>query len=559
MPKLDPLELKKKKAFVRQLSDDFERWRPHFQEVAKYVLPRRYEWLASQRAFDTKRTISPSTTILDPTATGAVRVLSNGLMNGITSPARPWFRLRLSGFPEDLEYPQDFTVWLDECERRMNIIFNESNFYNAQSVQYLELAGFGTSAMLVYEDFDEVIRCYNSPMGEYRIFQDNRRVVVGLSREFQLSTAQMVAEFGLENVSEMVQRQYKDGGSGLLHTHPICHLVEPNTRDSEPRLPSVFSYREIYWEAKHSQDGNVLRVAGFREKPIIAPRWELLGNDAYGTSPSIDALPDIKQLQQETLRKAQIIDALARPPLLADFGLQGKADSLLPGGVTYVPPNSNFGVKPAYQLNAPLGEMTRDIMEIQSRIREAYYNHLFRNVSTLETVRSAAEVYERKAEDMLMLGGILERFQNEALDPIIKRTYGIMLRKELLPEAPPGLDPATVNIQYSSILADAQRAAGTGAIERFWAAVGELGAAVPDVLQIPNYEELVRDYARRLNVGGKGIRSREEVAAQREAQNQQLEAQQAALVGTQLTEATKNLADADVGGGQNALQAVLNG
>lgn len=572
MPKISTAAFLQKQQLMTQLDMDFSQWRPYFEEIATFLLPRRYVWLSSTPGAvgvegaglavnSTAQAVvnNKNSRILDPTGTIAARTLANGLMNGITSPARPWFRLRLTSFPQnDEEYPKPYLIWLEECARRMHLVLAESNFYTAVGMMYLELAGFGTGAILIYEDFEEVIRCYNSPMGEYRLIQDNRRMVEGYARTFTMTVRQTVQEFGIENVCEQTRIKHAAGGSQLLQNVTICHLIEQNNQDDPAAISKQFRYREFYWE-KTETSGQMLRIKGYKEKPIIAPRWELMGNDTYGTSPSMDALPEIKQLQLETKQKGQALDKMIRPPIVADVALRNSPTALLPGGVSYVPSSSSVGAKAVYQVNPPLQDMTMDIMKLQERIKIIFYNHLFRNVSELSTVRSAAEIYERKAEDMVLLGPILERFENEALDPAIIRVFNIMKRKKLLPAAPEGLDDSLIDIQYVSVLSDAQRAVTTGSIERFMQVIGQLAAAVPDILLIPDYDELVREYAGRLNVPARILKAREQVLAERQAQQEQLQAQQAALVGNDLTSAAKNLSATDVGGGQNAIQALLGG
>lgn len=571
-PRISTEAFQRKRQLLTQLDTDFSQWRPYFEEIATFLLPRRYVWLSPSAATvgvegsgiavsqNAQAVVNNrNSRILDPTGTVAARTLANGLMNGITSPARPWFRLRLTEFSDDQEgYPKEYLVWLEECARRMHLILAESNFYTAMGMLYLELSGFGTSALLIYEDFEEVIRCYNSPMGEYRLIQDNRRMVTGYARTFNMTVGQTVAEFGIDNVCEQTRLAYRAGGQGLLRNISICHLIEQNNPDDPAAIGSQFRYREFYWE--HTQnDGSMLRIKGFHEKPLVAPRWELMGNDTYGTSPAMDALPEIKQLQLETKQKGQALDKMIRPPIVADVALRNSPTALLPGGISYVPSSSQIGAKPIFTVNPPLDAMTMDIMRLQERIKTIFYNHLFRNVSDLNTVRSAAEIYERKAEDMVLLGPILERFENEALDPAIIRVFNIAKRKGLLPPPPPGLDDSTIDIQYVSVLSDAQRAVTTGSIERFMQVVGQLAAAVPEVLRIPDYPEMVREYASRLNVPAKILKGREQVAAELQQEQELLQAQQAALVGSELTGAAKNLSATDVGGGQNALQALLGG
>jgi len=104
-------------------------WWIHWGQLATYLLPRRYRWLVTPNQMNRGSAINGA--ILDSTATIALRVLASGMMSGITSPTRQWFKLRLPGFNPDEINP--VTVWLTECERRMMHVFQESNFYNARS------------------------------------------------------------------------------------------------------------------------------------------------------------------------------------------------------------------------------------------------------------------------------------------------------------------------------------------------------------------------------------------------------------------------------------------
>jgi hypothetical protein len=103
----------------------------------------------------------------------------------------------------------------------------------------------------------------------------------------------------------------------------LVHLIEPNY-ETKGKLPGRFAYRETYWEAKRPQtDGQVLARRGYRELPGIFPRWELTSNDSYGTCPAMDALGDVIQLQHETKSKAQGLDKMISPPVIARYNLRG--------------------------------------------------------------------------------------------------------------------------------------------------------------------------------------------------------------------------------------------
>ena len=540
---------------------DYVNWRPHHQEVAKYILPRRYSWLyANSSSMGTLTKAQQANRrnefILDGTATQAVHILAAGMMNGITSPARPWFRLRFKGFDVD-HLDIEARRWLEETALRMQTIMNESNFYNCMATLYLDLVAFGTAGALFYEDFDDIIRCYNMACGEYRITQDDRRVVDGCSRIIDMTLAQIIKRWGVANVSDALRERFKRGGAELQNPYTVCHLIEPND-DRAGKLPAQFSHREYYW-LKSEASGQMLEISGFHEMPGIFPRWLIMGNDTYGTSPSMDALPDIIQLQFETKRKAQSLDYMIQPPMVADAALQNKPSAFLPRSITFVSSASTVGARPAYQINPPIAEITADLLDLRSRIKDFFYNDLFQMISQLETVRTATEIEGRIQEKLVMLGPVYQRFENEALDPAIQRIFNIMKRKQILPPMPPQFANAQIEVQYVSVLADAQRAVGTAPIERFFQILGQLIPAVPEVGKIPDWTGLIRDYADRLNVPATGIKTRQQVEAEAQAAQQQLDAQQGALVGDSLTKAGANLSNTDVGGGQNALQAILGG
>lgn len=546
-------ELQKIKQSLKELKTDRLSWWRHWRDLADFILPRRYVWLLTDNEF--RIADQRNTRILDGTGTQAARTLAAGMMNGVTSPGRPWFRLRVPGAEDVTEGP--VRLWLDEVQRRMLLTMAESNFYNALAVMYLDLAVFGSAAMLMYEDDAEVIRCYTSPLGEFYLGQDHRLMVNTFAREFSYKVHQVVERWGVENVSEQL-RAHHAARDGRQYTNVrIGHLIRPNTGLVDKR----FKYEEVYWEISCNQEGLILDVRGFREIPGIFPRWELTANSSYGNSPGMDALPDIVQLQFETKAKAKGLDRMNDPSMLVDAQLRNKPTALAPRGITYVSNLSSgmVGAKPTHTFIPPVREMQEDIADIRQRIREIFHNDLFRMIAQLDTVRSATEIDARREEKLVLLGPVLERFENEALDPSITRLFNIMTRRNMLPEPPQELSNVKLEIQYVSILSDAQRAVGTAAHERFVQFVGNLAGVRPEVLNIPDWEGLVRDYGERIGVPAKGIRTREESEAMTEQEKQLQATQQAAVTGETLAKGAKLASETQLGGGGNALQQLLGG
>lgn len=521
-----------------------------WRELADYFMPKRYVWLQSDRERRIRQAKNPY--VLDSTGTSAARILAAGMMNGITSPSRPWFKLRVPGAYDEADA---ITLWTDEVTRRMLFVMAESNFYNAMAVLYLDLCIFGTGANLIYEDAETVIRCFNPALGEYYLAQDHSLRVNTFAREFRQTPAQLIEWFGEENVSDTVRSMANSGSSNTGQNEiDVCHLIEPNIGPS--KVLSRFPFRETYWE-KGGPTEKVLSQRGFNELPGIFPRWELTANDPYGTSPAMDALPDVIQLQQETKRKAQGLDKMINPPIVADVQLQHRPTALMPNGITYVAGANNLGAKPLYQITAPIQDMTADIRDIRVRIQEIFHNPLFNMISQLDTVRSATEIDARREEKLVLLGSVLERFENEALDPAINRIFSIMQRRGMFPPPPPELDDVDLEIQYVSILQQAQSAVAAAPVERWIGLIGNISGVAPDAVKIPNWDELIRNYGRDIGVEARNMNTREQVQLMNEEEAARINEERAMAAAAQAAESAETLSKTDVGGGANALQQLL--
>lgn len=481
-------------------------------------------------------------------------------MAGITSPTRPWIKLKIEGFEDDYEV----AAWLAECEKRLLFVFQESNFYSSMATMYFDLVVFGSACVIIYEDFDNVIHCFNPCLGEFFFDLNGKLQIRRVAREFTMTYAQMLDMFP-DRVSadvEQAKPSVRSGGQGSQEK-VIMHLIEPNEGFYDI-VPKRFPFREVYWDTS-SPRKEVLRVRGFWDWPCMTPRWFTQANDPYGWSVGMDGLGDIKQLQQETRRKGQAIDKMVNPPMLYDISLKNQPSSLLPGGATYVAGlmQGREGARPVYEVNPNIGEMKMDIAEIQQRIKITFHNDLFTGITDLQTVRTATEIDARREEKLVLLGPVLERItdENEGLGAAIDRTWGIMWRGGLLPAPPPQISdkPTQVQVDYISMLAMAQRGLATASIEKMWAFAGNISAVKPEILDKLNPDETIDEYGEALGVSPRIINGKKEVEAIRSQRSQQQQAAELAAAAPVAVEGAKTLSETEVGGGINALQLALGG
>jgi hypothetical protein len=537
-------------------------WWSHWADLAEHFLPRRYRWFVTANNYARGTPINRK--IVDETGVLAARTLATGLLANLTSPTKPWFRLGIKG----VETPEGgaISVWLAECTRRMLDVYAGSNLYTILGTAYHDLGVFGSAAVIQYEDPEDVVRFYSPCLGEFFFGLDNRLTVDTLYREYTYTLQETVEEFGIDNVSESTRVAYTSGGSSRDTEIVICHAIEPNKPlyDKGDSLglpiPAHFKFREIFWEQSSAQGttrNNILRVAGFREKPFVGLRWDVTSNDAYGRSPGMDALPAVRQLQLEQRRKAEAIDKMVRPPMVGSISMKNEPASIMPGGVTYVVDPAGSGFKPAFTVEPRIAEMMEDLREVQSRVNAIFFIDLFRPVMDNSKVQTATWVEAVQQEKLLLLGPVVERTESEGLDSIISRTFAIMSRRGLFPDPPAEIAGMELDVHYISILAAAQRAASTASIERVLAMAGNLVGVAPGAMDNINIDAAISEYAGQLNTPPTIIRTAEAIEAIR-AERKQAEDQAAALTtGATLASGAKTLSDTPVGGGQSALDMVL--
>ena len=544
------------------LRTERETWMPHWRDIADLLLPRRGKFLTVQNA-DANRGDRRNTKIVDPTGTLALRTLSSGMMAGITSPARPWFKL-ITPDPDMMDYGP-VRSYLEIVEQRMRTVFSRSNLYNVLPVVYEELGAFGTAAMAVLEDDEDIIRCYPYTIGEYMLANSKRLVTDTFYREFPMTVGGVVSEFGVDNCSQQVQDLYK--GGQIDKWVNVVHLIEPNDKKLA-NVPGAkgMPWRSVYYEmgVSETEKDKFLRVEGFEEFPVMAPRWHVLSTDVYGRSPGMDALPDVKQLQVMARRKAQAIDKMVNPPMVAPSSMRQSPVSIIPGAVTYVDQQAAAGgqpaFRPAFEVNPRVAELMQDIQQKQSDVNRAFFTDMFLMIANDQRAQraTAREIDEKHEEKLLQLGPVLERLHDELLDPLIDRVYAIMARNSLLPEPPPEMQGIELRVEYVSMLAQAQKAIGTAGIRDFFTFGIGLAGANPAALDVMNFEKGVEAYGLAIGVPSDLVRTEDE---RKKIQAEKARKEQAAQV-LQMTAAAadtaKTMAETPIGD-QNGLERVLQG
>jgi hypothetical protein len=424
--------------------------------------------------------------------------------------------------------------------------FHLSNFYDGIRGNYHELGLFGTAAALLVEDSEHLFVCHPLTYGQYWIGVTEAGMAEILYREVVMTVKQAVDKFGA-NVSDHVRNAYdKSDYQQEIRTY---HAIEPN-----PQLkPSLFNkpWRSVWWE-DGSRKENILQVGGYHEKPFWAPRWDVIGNDAWGYGPGHDALPSMRELQLQAKRKQEAIDFLVKPEkVVANANIKMKGT---PGSVVTAPGATANDVFVPYQMDvrAPAA-IQEEIERCKDRINTISYADLFMAITNMAGIqpRNIEEIASRNEEKLTQLGPVIDRVNKEMLSVAIDRAFGIMMRGQFFPTPPESLRDRDIGITFTSILARMQRAVGLGQIERHAAFVGNLLAAFPDAGDNFDADEAVREYAERAGAPVRITRSKKDVDAIRQSREQAKQAEQSAAMMPMIqqgADAARLLSETDVGG-----------
>ena len=391
--------------------------------------------------------------------------------------------------------------------------FNRSNFQQEIFELYHDLITFGTAAMFIEEDEEDIVKFSTRHINEIYISENDKGRIDTVFRKFKISARAALQKFGQDASDNIVTTARKDPYEEV----EILHVVYPRT-DFDPKKQDKTNmpFASVYIEAG---TGNELSMSGFKEFPFVVPRYLKASHEIYGRSPAMTALPDVKMLNEMSKTTIKAAQKQVDPPLLVpDDGFILPVRTV-PGGLNFYRSGTRDRIEPLnIGANNPLGLN----MEEQRRnsIRNAFYvNQLMMQQGPQMT---ATEVIQRNEEKMRLLGPVLGRLQSELLKPLIDRVFSIMIRKNIFLPAPEFLAGKDIEIEYVSPLAKAQKSSELQSIMRGIEIMGSLANVAP-VFDYINFDKLVKHLLDIVGVPQKVLKPQAQVNAERQQKQQQQE------------------------------------
>lgn len=459
-------------------------WEPHWRECYEFALPQR------EVLFDGRAGAKRTDRLFDGTAPDAVDQLAASLLAELTPPWARWFGLQGGpGLGEDERTA--VAPLLEAAAETLRLHFDRSTFAVEVHQCFLDLAAVGTAALLFEEappGEPSAFRFTAVPLPELTLEEgpDGRLDVT--FRRTGLTLAALRRRFPAASLpDEVIRRANQEADTRF----PVLEAVIPEAEG--------YAYLALLLPdggAEGAADGAVvLREGRFPTSPFITFRWLKAPGEAYGRSPVMKALPDIKtanKVVELVLKNASI--SVTGIWQADDDGVLNPANiKLVPGAIIPKAVGSS-GLTP---LEAPgRFDVSQIVLEdLRGRIRHAL---LADRLAQVDAPRmTATEVLERSGQMARVLGATYGRLQSELLTPLVLRAVSILRRRGELPDI--RVDGRLVDLQYRSPLARQQAREDARNTLMWLEAVGALG---PEAQRVVDPAAIARWLGRAMGVPG---------------------------------------------------------
>lgn len=523
-------------------------WMSYYQQLADVLLP-------TQAYFTTARSpgTQQGTTIYDGTPRLALRSLATTIDGLIKPKSSSWFDVEIDN--EELMEMDEVKLWLEAVKDRMwhHMYRKDARFIQRSGEVDLALTAFGWGTLWIQEN------ATNSGLS-FRSFH-NSKVAFDENVEGNIDCI-AITEPMTSRQAEMLYRRHQKqpDGSELKMPDKITQVLQQKTNTSDKR----FNFVQIVLPQDDYQAGTIgeqgfpfksclidveneiiLREQGFYEFPAAVPRWETSPGEIYPRSPGMMALPDSQTLQ--AMGKTLLIGGqrAVDPPIWVQNDSIVSPLRTFPGGVTVLDATGIDG-QPAgafpVSTNLPIGrEMQADY---RGMVEAAFFKNVF-NLPIESREMTATEIIARKEEFIRVIGPVFGRLESDYIGHVVERVFGVMDRAGAFPKRPDALQNAKITFRFQSPIQKARKQMEIAALGQSLNFIAPLAEVQPEIMDNFDGDAITRDAPEWAGLPNKWMRPKQKVDELRQQRAEGARAQQTLAESGPITDALKNVAQAD--------------
>ena len=506
-----------------KLDSDRDSYRNVYDACLFYFLPEHQ----SEAVDRSNSTVAEDSQPLDTTAQKASETLASGLFSSTVTMGSEFFGFRANN--EKLNENDNVKRWFSDASKECLRYMQNSNY----SMMIFECLQYYTALEtgVLYTGWEDDGLFYQSfPIPQCSIAEGKNSIVNTIFRSFQMTPQQAVEKWGDKNSKEILDA-YKDPAQRFVQ-FPFYHAVLPRDPKKVKNRAIVGEDMEFASFYVDQQNSHIIEEGGYNSFPYAVPRYLRSSTSPYGRGSAFSALPLARQL--DTLR-ADLMDGREhklKPTVFLPVGsVQGDVD-MRPSAVNYY--NQQQGVPVFYNPDIDLNAGMQEQVQVQQEIDGLFFVSLFTALSNADANMTATQVNAIKSEKAQGLQPVASRLFDELFSPHISRTLELLMENGKLKELPEELQGMEWTVEYTtrlSALLDQIEVNSTMEIIGQTAQLYEMKATMPEIDDVVDIDQFVRNMFVAGNADMDIIRSKEETEERRkakaEAQAQQQQAETA--------------------------------
>ncbi|MDR1360709.1 MAG: head-tail connector protein, partial [Rickettsiales bacterium] len=365
--------------------------------------------------------------LFDATAGDAVDMLSANMFSLLTPPESLWISLA-----RESEFSPDPDAATNALRRHLN----DSNFYTTIHQCYLDLAILGTACLFFSENPIGTESAFNFtaiPMTDIAVLRNGSGDLTAVFHTTSISATEAFEKYPSwtppKNLAESI-KQNPD-----LQLTLVQSVVGTGCQPVLGRLGEA-SLQKEGWEftawidCGGELENNIVATGRFEQCPYLVFRWSATAGEAYGRSPVMRALPDIKTANK-------VVELVLKNATIAVSGIWQADDdgvinlsniNLTPGAIIPKAVGSS-GLTPL-RSGADFDVSQLVLSDLRARIRHALLADRLSILSDKEM--TATEIIARNTDMMRVLGATYGRLLGELIRPLVERGLAILARRGII-------------------------------------------------------------------------------------------------------------------------------
>jgi hypothetical protein len=425
---------------VEDLSNVKANWSEIWDDCVRYSAP----YKKTSAEYSTKGEYHPSP--VNGTAQRACSSLAGNLYANGCAIGQEWFAWDINKPTKDIT--QAMKNWAIDATKTTLRYLGASNFYTIIQICTQDLCIEGTA--IAYVEFVKGKLAFRVFSVESDIYlQTNDKCEVDtLARKFKLSAKEAFQMFGENNCSQKILEAVKQGKQDVecefiqfVYPRNVYGEAIDCSRKDKKNMPFGSVFVDV-------EEKKIIKEEGFKRFPFACARFYPSGREAYGRSPTMIAMEDIKTLQKATSALIDSAEYASNPAIAVDDRAESFDTSC--GAINRVSNLSN-GMIQTIDLgnNMPVNQQLIEMLE--DSVRETFFYDLFMNLEQ-HSYMTAREVDARELQKAQSISPVVTSYQGELLGGILKLVYFLLRKNKIIPAPPAGVGDEDVNITYTSRL-----------------------------------------------------------------------------------------------------------